>query len=119
MHGIGQFILEVITCLLESVRTCFPRDVQGFQRGTHMNDNGASLTLPVNTDNACALFTCTQTSLFLLWSLQAYSHTVYRKAASPNRIHARHDINCWHLEKAHHFTEQSQAVAKFGEGNIF
>lgn len=42
MHGIGQFILEVITSLLECVRTCLPREVRGFQRSAHMNGNRAS-----------------------------------------------------------------------------
>lgn len=55
MHGIGQFILEVITFLLEYL----PRKVHGFQRGTHTNGNGPSLMVSVDTDNACALFTCT------------------------------------------------------------
>ena len=59
MHGIGQFILEVITSLLEYVRTCLPRKVHGFQRGTHMNGNGPSLMVSVDTDNTCVLFTCT------------------------------------------------------------
>ena len=107
MHGIGQFILEVITSLLECVRTCLPWEVRGFQRSTHMNGNRASLMVPVNTDNACALFRCTHTFFFLLWSLQLYSHSLYQKVASPNRTHARHDLNCWNLEKANHFTGES------------
>lgn len=94
MHGIVPFTLEVITSFLEHVRTCFLRDVRGFQRGTHVSANGASVMVPMNTDNACALVTRTQTFLFLLWPLQAYSHTVYQKAASTNKIQARHDPNC-------------------------
>lgn len=119
MHGIGQFILEVITSLLECVRTCLPREVRGFQRSAHMNGNGASLMVPVNTDNACALFRCTHTFFFLLWPLQLYSHSLYQKVASPNRTHARHDLSCQNLEKANHFTGENQAVAKYREGSIF
>lgn len=100
-------ILEVTTSLLGVCQNMSSSEVRGFQRSAHMNGNRASLMVPVNTDNACALSDAHTHSFFCLWPLQLYSHSLYQKVASPNRTHARHDLSCWNLEKANHFTGEN------------
>lgn len=76
IHGIGQFILEVMTSFLEHVRACFPNGCSEISVVHAMHGNGASLMVPVDTDNAGAGLTGTQATLFSVWSPHAYSHAL-------------------------------------------